>query len=452
MLMSIAYGRTVTRTQLLPGEAPRIKGRTRQIRQEEWPVILLDVHPGYLSWEQFRHNQQQLDDNRTWRPEERRGAPREGAALLQGIVLCGRCGRRMSVRYLPDGLTPSYECNQAHTQHAARTCQTMRGDKIDEVVKERFLEAIEPAQLEVSLATLDQIEARARQIERQWRLRQERAQYEADLARRRFISIDPENRLVARSLEREWNEKLAALETLGHEYVAWGQQVIRPFSAEDRRRILELAQDLPMVWHSPTTTNSERKQLLRFLIRDVTLTRREKIITIAIRWQTGVLTTFDISRLRKSWEVRQTDAKAVELIRQLAPDHTDQQIAARLNEEGLNAGLGGSFTQSKVGFIRWAYDIAAGCPERPKACPGGQRGDGRYSAQKAAELLNVHVSTISEWCQQGRLDYVRSAPTSPRWIRLTPEVIAQLRRPFRRHWTRSASTSAGKAASDYNES
>ncbi len=267
-----------------------------------------------------------------------------------------------------------------------------------------------------------------------------------------LTTLEPENRLVARSLEREWNEKLAAIETLGREYVAWGQQVILPFSAEDRRRILELAQDLPMVWRSPTTTNSERKQLLRFLIRDVTLTRREKIITIAIRWQTGALTTFDIPRLRKSWEVRQTDAKAVELIRQLAPDHTDQQIAARLNAEGLNAGLGGSFTQSKVGFIRWAYDIATGCPERPKACPGGQRGDGRYSAQKAAELLNVHVSTISEWCQQGRLDCVRSAPLSPRWIRLTPEVIAQLRRPLRRRWSRSASTSAGEVASDYNES
>jgi DNA invertase Pin-like site-specific DNA recombinase len=446
------YGRTVTRTQLLPGEAPRIKGRTRQIKQEEWPIVLLDVHPGYLTWEQFRRNQQRLDDNRTWRPEDHRGAVRQGAALLQGIVLCGRCGRRMSVRYLRDGLTPSYECNQAHTQHAARTCQTMRGDKIDQVVKQRFLEAIEPAQLEVSLAALNQIEARARQIERQWQLRRERAQYEVDLARRRFIAIDPENRLVARSLEREWNERLAALETLGREYVAWGQQAIHPLSAEDRQLILALAQDLPTVWHSPTTTNSERKQLLRFLIRDVTLTRREKIITIAIRWQTGALTTFDIPRLRKSWEVRQTDAQAVELIRQLAPDHTDQQIAARLNQEGLNAGLGGSFTQSKVGFIRWTYDIATGCPERPKVCPSGQRGDGRYSAQKAAELLNVHVSTISEWCQQGLLDCVRSAPMSPRWIKLTPEVIVQLRRPVRRSWSRSASTSAGEGTSDYNES
>jgi hypothetical protein len=143
--------------------------------------------------------------------------------------------------------------------------------------------------------------------------------------------------------------------------------------------------------------------------------------------------------LRKSWEVRQTDPRAVALIRQLAPDHTDQQVAARLNAEGLKAGLGGAFTPSKVAFIRWAYAIRTGCPESPKACPGGQRADGRYSAQKAAELLNVDVSTISEWSKSGRLDSIRSAPMSPRWIKLTPEIIAELRRPVRRRHGRRES-------------
>jgi DNA invertase Pin-like site-specific DNA recombinase len=430
------YGRTVTRTQVLPGEAPRIKGRTRQMKRDEWPIVLLDSHPGYIPWEQFQRNQHQLDDNRTWRPEDRRGAVREGAALLQGLVLCGRCGRRMSVRYLQDGSTPLYECNQAHTQHAARTCQTMRGDHIDVAVAQSFLEAIQPAQLDVSLAALDQLEARARQIERQWQLRKERAQYEADLARRRYVATEPENRLVARALEREWNEKLATIATLEREYTAWTTHAIRPVSPAEHQRILALAQDLPTVWHAPTTTNTDRKQLLRCLVRDVTLTRREKLITLAIRWQTGALTTFDIPRLRKSWEVRQTAPQVVARVRELAPTHTDQQIATRLNDEGRHAGLGGPFTQSKVGWLRWAYTIATGCPERPQACPSGQRGDGRYSAQKAAELLNVHVSTISAWCKQGRLESSRSAPMSPRWITLTPERIAALRQPIRRRHRR----------------
>jgi hypothetical protein len=338
----------------------------------------------------------------------------------------------MSVRYLHDGSTPLYACNQAHTQHAARTCQTMRGDKIDAAVSLRFLEALQPAHLEVSLATLAQIAARNQQLDRQWQLRKERAQYEADVARRRYVAVEPDNRLVARSLEREWHEMLAHLAHLEREYAAWSTQTICPVSPTERQRILGLAQDVPSLWHASTTTHTERKQLLRCLVRDVTLTRHEKTITIAIRWQTGALTTFDIARLRKSWEGRQTNPQAVARIRALAPAHTDQQIAGCLNGEGLHAGLGGLFTPSKVGWIRWAYGIATGCPERPKACPSGQRGDGRYSAQKAAELLNVHVSTISEWCKQGRLESSRSAPLRPRWIPLTPERIAALRRPTRR--------------------
>ena len=177
------YGRTKTRRPALPGEEPRIKGRTWQVKREDWPIVLLDAHPGYITWEPFGRKQQVLDENRTWRPEERRGAAREGSALLQGIVLCGVCGRRMNVRYLSDGSIPSYECRQAHAQLAEKTCQTMRGDGIDQAVATCFLEAIQPAHLAVSLSTLDQLEARAKQLDRQWQLRLERTQYEADLAR-----------------------------------------------------------------------------------------------------------------------------------------------------------------------------------------------------------------------------------------------------------------------------
>lgn len=197
------YGRTQTRTRTLPGEAPRVKGRTRPVAREEWPIVLHDAHPGYITWDQFLRNQQQLDDNRTFRSEDRRGAIREGTALLQGIVLCGQCGRRMGVRYGTNGTTPSYECNDLHVRRAEPTCQVIRGDRVDAAVAGVLLEAMQPAQLEVSLATLEQIEAQARQIERQWQLCLERAQYEADLAKRRFLTVDPENRLVARTLERD---------------------------------------------------------------------------------------------------------------------------------------------------------------------------------------------------------------------------------------------------------
>jgi DNA invertase Pin-like site-specific DNA recombinase len=429
-----AYGRTQFRSRTLPGEDPRIKGRTRRLPQEEWAIVRLDQHPGYISWNQFLANQRQLDDNRTWRAEEHRGAVRSGPSLLQGIVLCGSCGRRMSIRYQRDGSLVMYECNQAHRQRGTKTCQTMRGDRIDRAVVQCFLEAIQPAHLEVALSALDALEARAKQVDQQWQRQIERAQYEADLARRRYKTVDPDNRLVVRSLEREWNEKLAEVEKLEREYALGPQPAALLLTATQREQIRSLAHDLPAIWHAPTTTFVQRKQLLRWLMKDVTLSKRGNVIEVAIRWQTEALTKLVIPRYKMSWEERQTSPQVVERVQELSPTHTNAQMAAILNEEGARAGMGGLFTLSKIEWICFAYHIPAGCPERPKAVPTGQRGDGRYSAKAAAELLNVDVSTIADWCKSGHLVSVRSTPLGPRWITLTPETIAALRKPVKRTW------------------
>jgi DNA invertase Pin-like site-specific DNA recombinase len=415
------YGRTKTRTQLLPGEEPRIKGRQRQVKQEDWPIVLHDAHPGYITWDQFLRNQQRLDDNRTYRFEERRGVVREGAALLQGIVLCGHCGRRMTIRYLDNGLIPCYDCNQAHKQHASKTCQSLRGDEIDTTVATAFLQAMQPAQLEVSMAALEQLEARAHQIDRQWQLRLERMQYEANLAQRRFMAVEPENRLVARTLERNWNDKLAELQRLAQEYAALPRPTARLDSPQERQRILALAQDLPTIWHAHTTTHAERKQLFRFLIKDVTLTRQETTVHIGIRWQTEALTELEIAR-----PCRRTAPTVVDRIRQLAPTHTDEQIAATLNQEKLTTGKKLPFTENRVRWVRHTYDIPIGPSKRPDAYPKGQRPDGRYTARAAAELLNVDRSTIVAWCKSGRLDAIQVKPRTPWWIKLTPEIITKL--------------------------
>ena len=247
------YGRTKTRLLCLPGEESRIKGRTRRVRPEDWPFLIPGHHPGYITWDQFQQNQRRLDENRTSPGDDHRGAPREGLALLQGIVRCGRCGRRMTVRYLKNGSIPSYECNSVHSRYAGATCQSMRGDAIDAAVARAFLEAMRPAQLEVSMAAFDQIAAQARQLDRQWELTLERARYEAELARRRFVAVDPENRLVARTLEREWNERLAEIERLERDAALRPPLANRLVDPEERRRVLALAQDLSKVWHAPTT-------------------------------------------------------------------------------------------------------------------------------------------------------------------------------------------------------
>jgi DNA invertase Pin-like site-specific DNA recombinase len=186
------YGRTKTRQRPLPGEAPRVKGYTRQIKRDDWPTLLQDHHPGYISWAQFCRHQEQLDDNRTFDPNQHRGAVREGGALLQGIVGCGVCGRRMSVRYMPDGHRPIYVCSQLHKDFAGKTCQSIRGDGIDSAVAQLLLAAIEPAQLTIALEAVEHLEAQARAIDHQWQLRIERAHYEAKRARRRYEEVEPE--------------------------------------------------------------------------------------------------------------------------------------------------------------------------------------------------------------------------------------------------------------------
>jgi len=346
----------------------------------------------------------------------------------------------MSVRYPRNRRTPTYECNQAHTHHAARTCQALHGDGIDAAVTQQFLEAIQPAHLEVSLATLDQLEARARQVERQWQLRLERAQYEADAARRRFCAVEPANRLVARSLEHDWHEKLAEVERLGREAATRPQPVLGGIGPEQRARIVALAQDLPAVWAAPTTTNTERKQLLRCLIKDVTLTKRQTTFHLAIRWQTEAWTTVELVRPARPCHARRTAPAIIERIRALAPTHTDHQIAALLKQDGASPAQGDQFSASKVKRLRYAYDIATSCPEGPAAGSTGPRGDGRSAARAAAALLQVDVGTIADWCVAGKLDYVQSAPHRPRWVTLTPATIAALRKPVRQRKPRGGSS------------
>jgi DNA invertase Pin-like site-specific DNA recombinase len=439
------YGRTQTRQRPLPGEAPRIKGYTRQIKREHWPTLLRDHHPGYIGWSQFRRNQDQLDDNRTFDPDQHRGAVREGGALLQGIVGCGVCGRRMTVRYMPDGLRPIYVCAQVHKDFAGKTCQCMRGDGVDAAVAQLLLEAIEPAQLTIALEAVAHLEAQAQAIERQWQLRLERARYEADRARRHYLAVEPEHRLVARSLERDWNEKLTVLDQLERDYAEMRPATASHVSEAERQGIIDLVHDLPAVWHAKTTTHAERKHVVRLLIKDVMLTKLEQTVRVDVRWQTHACSTLEVPRPKPAYVVRRTAPEVIERIEQLCREQTDIGIAECLNQEGYHSGQGGAFTASKVNWLRYAYGIQSGCPLGPAACPSGRRGDGRYSAQAAAALLNVTVYTIADWCKAGKLDGVQVAPRGPWWVTLSPEIISALRKPRRQYKPRRASPPSATA-------
>jgi hypothetical protein len=245
--------------------------------------------------------------------------------------------------------------------------------------------------------------------------------------------VEPENRLVARSLERDWNEKLLAVDQLERDYTTVPPLAASHVSEAERQRIVALASDLPAVWQADTTTQVERKQVVRFLIKDVTLTKLATTIRLDVRWQTHACSTVEVARPQRAYVLRRTAPEVVECVRQWAPHATDLDIAERLNHMGYRSGQGGAFSASKVEWIRYAYGITSGCPLGPAAAPQGQRGDGRYSAQAAAALLNVTVYTLADGGKTGTRDGRQVAPHGPWWVILTPESIAAVRKPRRQY-------------------
>jgi len=220
---------------------------------------------------------------------------------------------------------------------------------------------------------------------------------------------------------------LQAWQQLKREWQQAQQQDLAPLSESDRQMIRDLADDLPALWHAPTTTNVERKQLLRYLIRDVTLIRRKETLHIAIRWQTDAVTELEILPPKRVYDTQRTSADVIARVHELAPTHSHSRIAEVLNEEGLTTGAELPFSRPRVYWVRFSNHVPTGCP----LMSAGRRSDDRYSSRAAAELPNVDHSTIALWCRSGKLSAIQDAPFSAYWIELTPETIAKLRKPAR---------------------
>src|SRR5207248_1462715 len=228
---------------------------------DTWEICLHNVYPAYLAWEEFLANQAQLRSNHLNYREELHGVPRKGQALLQGIVRCGYCGAFLHLRYSgPQGEFPVYVCNNDKRQFGGKSCQEVRAIALDTQVEQRFLEALRPDQLTLALAALAHLEQEEQAERKQWDLRLERARYEAKRAERQYQAVEPENRLVARSLERQWEEKLRAIEAIEKEYQAWNYSRLAAVTEADRQAIVDLGSDLPTLWQAETTTSAERKQ------------------------------------------------------------------------------------------------------------------------------------------------------------------------------------------------
>jgi DNA invertase Pin-like site-specific DNA recombinase len=388
---AFCFGRTRQR-----GHGARA-GRFQRLPREEWIALMPGAHPGYISWDEFEENQRRLHENaQAHGADRRRSPPREGPALLQGLVICGRCGDRMTVRYYSrrGRLVPSYACQREGIDRAEPICQLVHGCSVDEAIGRLLIEAVTPMALEATLTVQQELQSRLEEADR-LRLRHvERARYEADLARRRFLRVDPENRLVADELEAEWNRKLRALTEAQeeHERQRKGDQTL--LDETQRARVLALATDLPKLWNEPSTPDRERKRMARLLIEDVTLVKASEI-TAHVRFRGGATTTLRLPLPLPAWAQRKTSPEVIAEVDRLLDDHTDMEIAGILTERGFRSGTGQAVSYFMVARVRHAYRLK---PRYQRL-----RARGMLTLAEVARKLGIATETAKGWRRVGLL-------------------------------------------------
>jgi DNA invertase Pin-like site-specific DNA recombinase len=421
------FGRYQYRREISPEGG--VHKRIRAVAMADWRVNLKEHHEGYITVEEFLNNQQRLEKNRT-NGEEMvlTGPAREGLALLQGLLLCGHCGRALTVRYLGNGgIYPCYQCNWLRRDGlASKDCMSFRCDVLDAAIAEEVLKALQPAELEIALAALQELESRDQTILRQWQMRLERAEYEAALAERRYQEVDPSQRLVAGTLERRWNDALLQLDELKKQAAEFLHQEARVATPEQKAKVLALARDLPRVWHAPTTQAKDRKRMLRLLIKDITVEKpsNQKQLLVHTRWQGGACTEISVQLPPNIADRVRYPAAVVGRVRDLAQSSPDREIADYLNREGYVSALGKPFTVSMIQWIRYRYQIPKATLVRPE----------ELTVQQVVERFGVSPNVVYYWIDRGFIQARRLNAGSPYWITLNETDEQKLR-----DWVRNSS-------------
>lgn len=365
--------------------------------RESWHALVVGAHEGYISWQQYEENQKRLEENGYRQRDGRKCPPREGPALLQGLAVCGICGARMSVRYHSrrGSINPDYICVGPGGRYSQPKCQSISGGGIDETISRLLLDVVTPVALEIALAVQQELQARIEEADKLRHQKVERAQYEANLARRRYMQVDPDNRLVADALEAEWNGKLRALAQSQEEYQQRCQMDRLTLDEKTRERIHALAADFPALWRNPKTPDRERKRMVRLLIEDVTLIK-DGVITLHVRFKGGATQSLSVPRPAASWEERRTPREVVAEIDRLLDHHTDGEIAAILNQDGLRSGCGKAFDGRRVRVIRRAYRLKSRFTRLREA--------GLLTVKELAVRLGVSRGTLRRRRAQGLLN------------------------------------------------
>jgi DNA invertase Pin-like site-specific DNA recombinase len=404
------YGRTRQKKGLPSGTLPR----------EQWKVYIPNAHPGYISPEEYEANQRTLQQNSVaGRAQGAVTAAREGPALLQGLLVCGRCGRRMSLRYQyrRGRVNPTYYCQRQATEYGGALCQQIPGGCVDQAVSRLAVEALTHEAVEVALAVYEELGRQHEEFAALHRNRIERARHEADVAERQFLLVNPENRLVADNLERRWNDALRAVAEAEEAFAQWGRQHPAPLDTQAAQRVRDLVGDFPAVWDHPRTTARQRKQMLRLLIQDVTLIRQEQI-TISVRWKGGATSALCVPVPLNGFEARRTDQKVLRSIAAWAERQTDEEIAERLNREGMRTGTGQPFTYDAVRRLRREKGIA-GLKEHLRQV-------GMWTAEEIGQQTGIAESTLRNWRKAGYLRAIHCDRKHWLYEFPTPQVLKRI--------------------------
>jgi DNA invertase Pin-like site-specific DNA recombinase len=407
-----AFGRYRCVKEIL--ESGEVRSKISQMPREDWLVEIRDHHEGYTSFEQHLKNLDTLEHNRTNHQELILSGPaREGLALLQGLLICSCCGRRLTPRYRGNGgIYPIYECNWRRREGlSTSSCITIACDAIDRAVEVRVLQAISENNIHLALDAFHTVERRQQEISTQWKLRLERALYESDLAQRRYEQVDPSNRLVASTLEQLWNDSLIELEDVRNQ-IAELQQSRRTITAAQRDEVLKLAEDLPRLWHSKSSSSKDKKRILQLLIQDITIEKRERNLAVLhLRWQGGRIEDLEVDLPRKTADRWRHSEAVIERVRELAKDFSDVEIAAKFNNEGLKSNKGNSFTRSSISWIRHKHSIP----------PVDKKAKNELTVKQVSERFGVTASVVYGWIAEGLVSARRLTGGSPYWITIGPE-------------------------------
>jgi DNA invertase Pin-like site-specific DNA recombinase len=398
-----AYGRRRQR-KLIDGHV-----KIEKLPRKDWQVLQLDAHPGYITWQEYEHNQQRLKESaRAFGLEGRAGTPREGPALLQGLVVCGVCGSRMTVQYQrrKGRLIPQYVCNIRAVQYREPSCQVIVGATIDEAVGKLLLEKLNPMALELTLSVQSEIQSRLDEADRLREKQVERTRYEADAARKRYMQVDPDNRLVASSLEAEWNEKLRLWEDAREQAERKKEEERAGFDDVTRRRILRLAEDLPAVWNHPSTPHRERKRIAALIIEDVTLTKEEEL-KVHVRFRGGAVKTLVLPRPLTVMEMYATKPEVIAEINTLLEDHTNSEVITILNERDRRTGYGNAFNKDSLSWVMYNHKLAS-LKQRLRAA-------GFLTRKEMGQMLGLSNWQIKAWQSRG-LFRARTINDKGQWL------------------------------------